>query len=616
MADGVDEIQARLLPPTTVKLYVAGRRTGSGFFVASGTVVTCKHVLTPIDLDSEQAPAMIEVRDQSGREYQVIAVRHVSPDDEDLAVLRVDPGDTHTCALLASGLNAGDQVAAFGYTAKYETGTPVTLVGEGMMGNQTLFKLKQGQIEPGMSGSPVLNRRTGAVCGVLKRTRDARQELGGYAIPITTLLALSESIMRGNRAYHAARTEWLDLVPDATKQVWSGARASEPGSGPPHKTLLVSVAQLADHWAVNAAVHPQGTELGPVRVDLNDVRMQLARLFQNWGAEGPGRVDRATEQRLFGTILSTAVLPGEIGDLLKTLIATRDDGWLELALRFDENTDRDLEYLPWEHLYFEPRGDMGELYLARDSALAFTRTRSKDVIEPSPPPPRDLSALIVGAPAGEDPAWNDVGDAVQAVVDKAEAVMKERRIECSVSEAKDPVSLEAKIARERPDILHYVGYGQFDDGDDQVALCRAGGGREWVDSSLFSNLVDSAPPPRVVVMQLCDVPQGLVPVRADLAPFAPAILVQGVDALVAYQYPSRPAHSDCFNEHFYKKLAAGASVEMAVQGARKALYLKWPKLRAFLSPTVCVRHPGGVLLTAEDTESAPRSFVSPTAGYG
>ena len=36
----------------------------------------------------------------------------------------------------------------------------------------------------GFSGAPLLNRRTGAVCGIIRRTRNEETDLGGYAIPV------------------------------------------------------------------------------------------------------------------------------------------------------------------------------------------------------------------------------------------------------------------------------------------------------------------------------------------------------------------------------------------------------------------------------------------------
>src|SRR5438128_1518601 len=101
-AESDPRIRQELLPAATVRVYVAGDRRGTGFFVGAGTVVTCKHVLKPLDLEDEAAVDLIRVTGLDERhEYKVKRVRHVSPDDdEDLAVLRVEPGNSHPCVLL------------------------------------------------------------------------------------------------------------------------------------------------------------------------------------------------------------------------------------------------------------------------------------------------------------------------------------------------------------------------------------------------------------------------------------------------------------------------------------------------------------------------------------
>jgi tetratricopeptide (TPR) repeat protein len=51
------------------------------------------------------------------------------------------------------------------------------------------LQLREGQISTGMSGSPVLNQRTGRVCAMTTRTRDAHTDMGGWAVPIARHLA-------------------------------------------------------------------------------------------------------------------------------------------------------------------------------------------------------------------------------------------------------------------------------------------------------------------------------------------------------------------------------------------------------------------------------------------
>jgi hypothetical protein len=85
----------------------------------------------------------------------------------------------------------GSKLYIYGYTDVYPYGDSVTL---GYEGPNTLLKLKAGQIIPGLSSAPVLNMRTGSVCGVVIRTRGQQTDLGGRAVPAAVLAQLLEGV--------------------------------------------------------------------------------------------------------------------------------------------------------------------------------------------------------------------------------------------------------------------------------------------------------------------------------------------------------------------------------------------------------------------------------------
>jgi hypothetical protein len=71
-----------------------------------------------------------------------------------------------------------------------------------------------------MSGAPVLNLRTGAVCGILNRTRSSTAALGGFAISVERLFELNPSLRAENRRYHNDnRAEWSDLLPRGAQRL-------------------------------------------------------------------------------------------------------------------------------------------------------------------------------------------------------------------------------------------------------------------------------------------------------------------------------------------------------------------------------------------------------------
>jgi hypothetical protein len=106
-------------------------------------------------------------------------------------------------------VHLGDPLYAFGYMDEVPHGDSATLEYEGpSLRPDELHKLKGGQVRPGLSGAPLLNRHTGWVCGVLKRTRDRASDLGGQAIPAAAVFdAFPE--LRDRRRHVDADMAWL-----------------------------------------------------------------------------------------------------------------------------------------------------------------------------------------------------------------------------------------------------------------------------------------------------------------------------------------------------------------------------------------------------------------------
>jgi tetratricopeptide (TPR) repeat protein len=183
---------------------------GTGFFVAPGQILTCAHVVQAIDSSS----ASVEVTWQDQHfSAQVIAL-HPNP-DQDLALLSLDMTD-HPCAWLHSAIEIGDSLWCYGYPDEYRSpgsGDSVSFVYEGdsLLEGNRLLKLKGGQTRPGLSGAPLLNRRTNGVCGVVKSTRNRDFDLGGHAVPVSTIFDTFGGIELLQQEYYQIDATWLRL---------------------------------------------------------------------------------------------------------------------------------------------------------------------------------------------------------------------------------------------------------------------------------------------------------------------------------------------------------------------------------------------------------------------
>ena len=167
----------------TVRIEIPGTTTtGTGFFVASGLILTCAHVVV-------KAKDKIAILWQDRSYSAAIAKLPENPENLDLALLRFcETAPHHLWVPLDAEAELGDRLYTFGYTDDYPKGDPCEFECVDLTGDDfPLLKFKEGQVMPGLSGSPLLNVRTGKVCGVVKKTRDKKSDLGGRAVPATVI---------------------------------------------------------------------------------------------------------------------------------------------------------------------------------------------------------------------------------------------------------------------------------------------------------------------------------------------------------------------------------------------------------------------------------------------
>jgi len=201
-----------LLQQCTVKLSLPGRGGwGTGFFVAPEWILTCHHV----------------VREANGNPVQVqwqkveleAVVERALPDPYDLALLRVTlPTDANpTCVWLDAEIRSRDPLYLFGYPDQdFPNGCPATFICEGLTGDEpALVKFALGQVRPGMSGSPLLNQRTGKVCGIVKFTRDRSFDLGGGAVPAAVIFDQFPELVEQQRSLHENDRRWTQCLEGA-----------------------------------------------------------------------------------------------------------------------------------------------------------------------------------------------------------------------------------------------------------------------------------------------------------------------------------------------------------------------------------------------------------------
>ena len=194
----INEVISKFYIPTVVQVGIDDKFVGTGFFIAPNTVLTCAHVF--MSEDTQQAfhsdkylkKSVVIKWNETILKGKIESLEFSNPIGgtmtNDFALIQMDQVPPHPIAVLEDkNINLRDECYALGFPEGKPQGDSVTLEYEGTT-NAALLKFKGGQIQPGFSGSAILNTRTGKVCGMIKRTRDYASPYGGWGIPIASIL--------------------------------------------------------------------------------------------------------------------------------------------------------------------------------------------------------------------------------------------------------------------------------------------------------------------------------------------------------------------------------------------------------------------------------------------
>ncbi|MGW0772008.1 trypsin-like peptidase domain-containing protein [Streptomyces sp. NPDC002676] len=254
------------LQQATVALTVrtaGATKYGTGFFVAPSAVLTCAHVV----LAPDNEPVRVVEGLWNGEQLQLsTASEDVRPfaggQGPDLALLRVaPPGPSYPAVCLAAPCDPGDELWAFGYPkTDYRGGDPLAFryVGGGRhLGGAVLDKVAGGQVFPGHSGAPVLNRRTGCVAGVIRARQrpqaGAGEEYGARLIPTSVVLGAFPELAEARDRAVSENWGWLSLLDD--KQIRAGGWCAP---GPCLRAYLRAARESADEHPYAAALPAVG----------------------------------------------------------------------------------------------------------------------------------------------------------------------------------------------------------------------------------------------------------------------------------------------------------------------------------------------------------------------
>jgi NACHT domain/Trypsin-like peptidase domain len=215
---GLDDLLRRC----TVRI-VTAKASGTGFFVAPGQILTCAHVVETSQNDAAGLQVIWE-----GQDHRAKLVTLLPNPYPDLALLHVDLLQ-HPCVYLHRQVDLGEELYSYGYTDEYPGDSALFMYEGPTDEHHPLLKLRDSQVRPGLSGAPLLNTRTGGVCGVVKRSRDRHSSAGGRAVPVSTVLDQFPALQPLQHQFHLRDGTWGALLSIQQRQILG---LEPPGASP------------------------------------------------------------------------------------------------------------------------------------------------------------------------------------------------------------------------------------------------------------------------------------------------------------------------------------------------------------------------------------------------
>jgi outer membrane protein assembly factor BamD (BamD/ComL family) len=327
------------------------------------------------------------------------------------------------------------------------------------------------------------------------------------------------------------------------------------------------------------------TVRGSRRVPLRDVSPAATHT-------GPQRI---------GDQLFIALFSGPVRSLLDRslgMIHGRQRG-LRIKLHIDPEDPSlaQLASLPWEFLYRKETRDF--LNLSRFTPIL----RYLDVQRPYTPLPLELPLRILVVISDPTDYKRLDLDQERALIEASWA--KQEGVQVEFMERATIMALQDRLAVQPYHVLHYMGHGDFDERTGQGVLVMEDedGCGAMVDGSTLGVLLHDVSTMRLVFLNACETAR--VTNEKGLDPFAgvaAAMVMAGIPAVVAMQFPISDSAAITFSHKFYPLLARGEPVDAAVAEGRRAIRLAEAQTMEWGTPVLFMRAPQGVIFQVSEAQ--------------
>lgn len=360
------------------------------------------------------------------------------------------------------------------------------------------------------------------------------------------------------------------------------------------RPLSISVV-VSPNGAVKARSWRSRTEKsGQQQVDLTGLDGRVLRVFERWLMEHDRAWDRE-DIRVFGQLLHRRLFPGEVWSWIERQIENCGKDLVRLQLAFPADAaSSPLASVPWEFLCAPDRSENDGRFLVLTPGLMLSRSVPPGTPQRAAVTLTEVRILPVVGDAHNDwlgsVDYEPVLDAIAAVGGRDDFKILDPAVEVTNAE------LATRVAATRPHVVHYIGHGRFSaqTGKGSVALHADGGGTCWVDEDdLAERLCGDDWAPTIVVLHACE--GGRNDYEYRHAGLAPSLVRQGVQCVVAMQYPVTNETAIEFSSALYDALADHQYFDEAVQTARNHIWQATKDARLLGVPMIYQRNAAPLL---------------------
>jgi hypothetical protein len=307
-----------------------------------------------------------------------------------------------------------------------------------------------------------------------------------------------------------------------------------------------------------------------------------------------------------GRELFEALFTGEINALFERSLGRMSANNRRLRVRLHLNVENEsvapLAALPWELMFRQDR----RAFLAMSPETTFVRSldvpidlyEMKDVGGPLP-------VLFVMANPTRDLNLAAERTAIEAqLAAEAKAAGGKALLRAEFLEHATFAALEELLHRRDYAVIHFMGHGAISANGDGQLLFEDGrrSGRD------IGELLKNEPATRLVTLNACNTAATSRAASADpFAGVATALVMAGVPAVIAMQFPVSDAAAIAFSARLYSEIGSGRSIEASVDSGRRKIKAMRPDQHEWATPVLFLRDP-----TLMPVSAAPRRPRGPT----